>query len=306
MLKESSIPVYLFIGLLITLSIVFRSNQHPPVHSNQQTQQVSINSFSKIEVVKIPDATSFAGEIVPLHSFDVKERLDRELLVNTYWHSNTLQLFKLAARYFPTIERILEEQCVPDDFKYLALAESGLRSVISPSNAVGFWQCLESAGKENGLEINKDIDERYDIEQSTLAACRYLKRSYEEFGSWTLAAASYNMGKARVRKTISEQKVDSYYDLHMNDETSRYVFRIIALREIFDNPEQYGFYINKKDMYKPIPFKTITVENDINDLATFALENGSNYKTLRLMNPWIRQPHLKVKKGKSYQIKLPV
>ncbi|HXH20225.1 MAG TPA: lytic transglycosylase domain-containing protein, partial [Chitinophagales bacterium] len=190
-------------------------------------------------------------------------------------------------------------------FKYMALAESGLRNVISPSNAVGFWQIVESSGRELGLEVNNVVDERYHIGLSTAAACKYLKASHDEFGSWTLAAASYNMGRHRLKRIIREQKVNSYYDLFLNDETSRYVFRILALKQILENAEKYGFYLSGKDLYEPIPCRTVPVENDIDDLAAFALENGTNYKTLKILNPWLRQPYLKVKPGKTYSIQLP-
>lgn len=306
MFQKSSVPIYLFIALMISLSVIFRASNDTPAAASQAQQTASNSAFTKIEAIKLPEKIAFSNEQVPLASFDVRERLDRELLVNTYWHSNTLQLFKLASRYFPTIEKILKEEGVPDDFKYLALAESGLRNVISPSNAAGFWQFLESAGKEHGLEINSTVDERYNIELSTRAACKYLKKSHDEFGSWTLAAASYNMGKTRLRKTISEQKMDSYYDLFMNDETSRYVFRILALKEIVSNPKKYGFYMDKNDFYEPLQTRAVTVNENIEDLAAFAIQYGTNYKTLKLLNPWMRQPYLKVKKGKSYSVQLPV
>lgn len=306
MRPKSSVPVFLFIALMISLSIIFRANNDAPATTTPAPQNTSGNTFSKIEAIKLPEKIAFANEQAPLTSFDVRERLDRELLVNTYWHSNTLQLFKLASRHFPAIEKILKEQGVPEDFKYLALAESGLRNVISPSDAAGFWQFLESAGKEHGLEVNNVVDERYNIELSTLAACKYLKKSHEEFGSWTLAAASYNIGKNRLRKIIGEQKVDSYYDLFMNDETSRYVFRVLALKEIISNPKKYGFYLDKADYYEPLQTRAVTVNEDIEDLAAFAIQYGTNYKTLKLLNPWMRQPYLKVKKGKSYSVQLPV
>ncbi len=302
MSHRSSKPVLLFVGLMISLSIIFRSNQQAPIPEPSKQEPASL----KFGAVEIPYQVEFAGESVPLSSYDVKERLDRELLVNTYWHSNTLQLFKLASRWMPLIEQVLEENCVPDDFKYAALAESGLRNVISPADAAGFWQFVESAGKESGLEINNVVDERYDIELSTQAACKYLNKAYDEFGNWTLAAASYNMGKSRLKKIMEQQKGDSYYDLYLNDETSRYVFRIIALKEIFNDPEKFGFSIKQEDLYNPIQFRTIEVENNIDDLAAFAIENGTNYKTLKLLNPWLKQTYLKVKRGKVYSIRLPI
>jgi len=304
MFNKSSLPVYAFIGAVICLSVVFLANQNTASPSPAPVN-ISYTIQSKVKGVPIPDVLEFACEEVPVSTFDVRERLDRELLVNTYWQSSTVQLFKLAARYFPQIEAILKEHGVPEDFKFMALAESGLRNVISPNNAAGFWQILPNSGKELGLEVNSMVDERYHIELSTAAACRYLKKAHDDFGSWTLAAASYNMGRHRLKKVMREQQVDSYYDLYLNDETSRYVFRIIAMKLIFQNPAVYGFYIEDKHLYEPIPYKTITITRNVDDLTAFAIENGTNYKTLKLLNPWLKQPCLKVKKGKTYEVKLP-
>lgn len=265
------------------------------------------NIFESIKFAptRVPDAPTFAGEKMPVDIYDVKERLDREILVNTYWHSNTFQNFKNAYRYFPIIEKILKEEGVPDDFKYLALAESGLRNVVSPSNAVGVWQFLKDTGIQFGLEVNDVVDERYHLEKSTRAACKYLKQAKEQFGSWTLAAASYNVGQARIRKSIAEQKVNSYYDLYLNEETSRYVFRIVALKELFNNPQKYGFYFTEEDMYQPLKYTVVKVDTSIVNLVDFALENNTNYKTLKLHNPWMRQQRLDNKTGKVYEIKIP-
>jgi hypothetical protein len=265
----------------------------------------SVFDAIKFAPTRVPTSPSFAGEKVPVNIYDVKERLDREILVNTYWHSNTFQNFKNAYRYFPTIEKILKEEGVPDDFKYLALAESGLRNVVSPSNAVGVWQFLKDTGIQFGLEVNDVVDERYHLEKSTRAACKYLKQAKEQFGSWTLAAASYNVGQARVRKSIAEQKVSSYYDLHLNEETSRYVFRIVALKELFNDPQKYGFYFTEEDMYQPLNYKTVKVDTAITDLVEFAIENKINYKALKLHNPWMRQQRLDNKSGKVYEINIP-
>jgi len=259
----------------------------------------------KFTPVKLPSEIVFANEPMPLQTEDVKERFDRELLVNTYWHSNTFQLFKNAYRHFPVIEKILKEEGVPDDFKYLALAESGLKNVISPSNAVGVWQFLEETGKVYGLEVNSNVDERYHLEKSTRAACKYLKEAKEEFGSWTLAAASYNIGQGRLKRIVEEQKMNSYYDLYLNEETGRYIFRITALKEVFNNPQKYGFYFTEDDLYQPMEFKTVQVDTTLPNLVDFALENKANYKTLKLLNPWLRQPKLENKTRKVYEIKIP-
>ena len=193
-----------------------------------------------------PDSVSFAGERVPLEYFDVKEALDRELHVNTYWQSQTIFMIKRANRYFPEIEAILKEEGVPDDFKYMAMAESGLTNSVSPSNAAGFWQFLKKTSEENGLQVNSEIDERFNIEKSTHAACKFLKNAYAKYGNWTMAAASYNMGKQGLSKQEDFQKEDNYYNLALNEETSRYIFRILAFKLVIKNPELYGFHLTKK------------------------------------------------------------
>jgi hypothetical protein len=259
----------------------------------------------KILPVKLPKYVDFAGEVVPLDIFDVRERLDREMTVNAYWHSNSLAMFKLKNRSFPVIERILKEEGLPEDFKYLALAESGLKNVVSPSKAAGVWQFLEGTGKNFGLEVNDEVDERYHLEKATRAACKYLIKTKEEFGSWALAAASYNMGTSGLRRMINGQQVNNYFDLYLNEETSRYVFRIIALKEIFNSPQQYGFYLESEDLYDAIPTRTVVVDTTVNDLPTFAIEQGTNYKMVKLLNPWLRSDKLTNTLGKKYRIDLP-
>jgi membrane-bound lytic murein transglycosylase D len=240
-----------------------------------------------------------------MHISDVKERLDKELQINTYLHSNTIFLIKRAARWLPQIEEILKKNGVPEDFKYLPLIESNLMNVVSPKDAVGFWQILKTSGKEFGLEITDQVDERYDPLKATEAACKYLKQAYGRFGNWTLVAASYNRGMSGMRRAIDDQHVDSYYDLYLNDETSRYVFRILAIKEIINNPEKYGFRINPRHLYEEEPIRYVEVTSDIKDLVQFARDNGTNYKLLKRHNPWLRDDRLNVKKGKQYQIALP-
>lgn len=302
---KKSIPIFLSLLAVILLSVILKSSIEIKQAGDQEIKKPE-NLEVEIHAVHVPKELTFAGEPVPVSIFDVKERLDRELLVNTYWHSNSLQFFKLAHRWFPLIENILAEEGIPDDFKYLALVESGLRDVISGKNAAGFWQFLKGTGKEYGLEINNNVDERYNIEKSTRAACKYLNKAYRDLGDWTLTAASYNMGRPRLKKLMQEQNVTSYYDLYLNDETSRYVFRIIAVKEIFAEPEKYGFHLNKEDLYKPIPYTTITINHNINDLSTFATELCTNYKTLKLLNPWLRQKNLQNPSRKTYNIKVPI
>jgi membrane-bound lytic murein transglycosylase D len=253
----------------------------------------------------LPKAISFANEAVPLELPDVRERLDRELHINTYWHNNTIFLMKRANRWLPQIEAILEQHNVPSDFKYLPLIESGLLNDISPKNAVGFWQILRDSGKELGLEVDKDVDERYDPIKSTHAACKYLNTAYKKFGSWTLAAASYNRGMSGLDKALKNQQVENYYDLHMNDETSRYVFRILAIKEIIENPARYGFKLDPRHLYEEEPVRYVVVEENIKDLISWSKEQGVNYKILKRYNPWLRSESLSVRRGKSYQIAIP-
>jgi membrane-bound lytic murein transglycosylase D len=252
----------------------------------------------------IPEELNFAGEPVPIDNFEVLERFDRELLVNTYWQSQTLLFFKRANRWFPVIEPVLAEQGVPDDFKYLALIESGLMNVISPANAAGYWQILPATGRELGLEVNTEIDERYHVEKSTIAACRFLKDAYARYNSWTLAAAAYNMGRAGLNRQLTNQKMGSYYDLWLNEETSRYVFRILAIKTIFENPKGHGFHFREQDLYPPLEYYTVTVNSTIDDLVAFAHSHQITYKELRTLNPWLRRTSLPNRSGKEYEIKI--
>jgi len=270
----------------------------------ERQYQVEDGPFPAISL-NVPEDLSFAGEPVPLHIPDVYERLDKELQINTYFHSNTIFLMKRANRWLPQIEKILKEHDVPDDFKYLPLIESNLLNDVSPKDAVGYWQILKDAGKENGLEINNQVDERYDPLKATEAACRYLQRAYRKFGSWTLVAASYNRGMGGIERALENQKVDSYYDLYLNEETSRYVFRILAIKEIVENPLKYGFKVSPRHLYKEEPLRYIEVDESIKDLVNFAREHNTNYKLIKRHNPWLRDESLTVKKGKQYRIALP-
>ncbi|MEX1238080.1 MAG: lytic transglycosylase domain-containing protein, partial [Cyclobacteriaceae bacterium] len=228
-----------------------------------------------------------------------------ELQINTYFHSNTLFLMKRANRWLPQIEKILKEHDIPEDFKYLPLIESGLLNDISPKNAVGYWQILKSAGKENGLEITDEVDQRYDPLKATEAACKYIKQAYRKFGNWTLVAASYNRGMGGLGRAIENQQVDSYYDLYLNEETSRYVFRILAIKEIVQNPLRYGFRVDAKHLYEEEPLRYIEVDESIRDLVTFAKQQNTNYKLIKRHNPWLRDDRLTVKKGRQYRIAIP-
>ncbi|MEI6506856.1 MAG: transglycosylase SLT domain-containing protein [Bacteroidota bacterium] len=268
-------------------------------------QQKEFENYYRIYALSIPDNLSFAGEKVPLSDFDVKERYDRELLTNVYWQSQTLLMLKRTNRFFPTIEIILAENKIPEDYKYLALAESGLQNVVSPAGAAGFWQMLDKTAKNYGLEITDEVDERYHLEKSTEAACKYFKEAYGVFNDWALVAASYNMGIDGVKRQLQSQGVNNYYDLYLNTETSRYVLRAIALKEVMGHPTKFGFNFNRKQLYDFIPTIKVKVTSTIPDLAKYALDNGANYKLLKLLNPWLRKPTLTITDGKVYYISLP-
>lgn len=268
--------------------------------SNQQLFNEKYYVFS----LGTPKNLSFAGEKVPVDQFDVRERMDRELLLNTYWQSQTMLYHKRANRWFPVIAPILKRNGIPEDFKYLALAESGFTHVTSPAGAVGYWQFLEATAKSYGLEVNDEVDERYNVEKSTEAACKYFKESYALLGSWTLVAASYNMGIGGVRKQVDKQRVKSYYDLLLNDETFRYLFRILALKEIVSHPTSYGYHFKKSDLYAPYEYSVVTVDSSIGNLVDLAQRYNLNYKHLKLLNPWLRANSLTNKIHKTYTIKL--
>lgn len=254
----------------------------------------------------LPEKLAFAGEPVPLTLPDVRERFDKELHINTYWHNNTIFLIKRANRWLPQIQEILRKHNIPDDFKYIPLVETGLLNDVSPKDAVGFWQLLSTSGKELGLEITDQVDERYDPLKATEAACAYLLKAHAKFGNWTLVAASYNRGMGGVERALADQQVESYYDLYLNTETSRYVFRILACKEIIENPLRYGFKINPRHLYQEEDVRYVTVTESIPDLVAFARQEKINYKLLKRHNPWLREDKLTVKKGKTYRIAIPV
>jgi membrane-bound lytic murein transglycosylase D len=266
-----------------------------------------IESQAEYTSAEIPASVSFAGERMPLERFDIKESLDRELLSNAYFHSQTIRYIKLAPRYFPIIEPILKEKGIPEDFKYLAVAESGFNpNAISSARAVGFWQFMKGTATDYGLEVNGLVDERYHIEKSTYAACKYLLDSYKKFGNWTSVAASYNRGMAGVRKQMTRQKTDNYYDLLLTTETARYVYRIVAIKLILENPEQYNFVIADEDKYPVIKTKDVEITGKVESFADFAKKQGTNYKLLKYFNPWLRDNYLSNSKGKKYLVKIPV
>lgn len=264
----------------------------------------SVSEFKNTEetIVKTLD---FCGEKVPMHIADVQERYDRELTINRNLHASTELVIKRANRMFPVMEPILKKYGVPDDFKYLAVIESRLENAVSPAGARGVWQFMPATAKEYGLEVNEIIDERYHLEKATEAACKYLLDAKKRFGSWTMAAASYNGGMAGMTRQMDRQKATDYYDLLFIEETSRYVFRILALKEIMRNPEKYGYNIPQNELYKPIKTKKISVSTSVENLADWSIEQGINYKVLKIHNPWLRDISLKNTSGKNYQIEIP-
>ena len=254
----------------------------------------------------LPKELSFAGENVPLSRWDVKERLDRELLFNFYSPANVLFLKKLSNRYFPTISERLKVHGVPDDFKYLCVAESNLLSgATSRAGAKGFWQFMDGTAPGYGLTSNDQVDERSDIYKSTDAACKYLKQAYAKFGNWTAAAASYNCGMGGYNGQATYQQTYNYYDLLLPEETNRYIFRILALKHLLGNSEQLGFVVENDDLYHEIPFREVQVTSSMPNLAQFAINNGTTFKILRQMNPWLKGRALTVSGGKTYTLKLP-
>lgn len=297
-------PKFLLMAILLGVCIfLIQAVQEAP--TDAIVERKMINDYN-VYAIPLPDKMDFAGESVPLDNPDIRERMDRELLVNTYWQSNGLLLFKRANKYFPIIEPLLKEYGIPDDFKYLAVAESGLENNRSPAGAAGFWHFMKGTGKEYGLEINEYVDERYNVEIATRVAAEYLIKAKDRFGSWTLAAAAYNAGSAGISNQQNrQQSTNSYYDLLLNDETSRYVFRILALKEILSNPKKYGFNFRESDLYTNIPTYKVKVDTAVTNFASFAEGFEINYKILKIHNPWLRDNYLKNSSGKEYFIEIP-
>lgn len=267
--------------------------------------QRRFNESYAIFSLNLPTDLSFCGEKVPMELLDVRERLDRELLVNTYWQSNSLLAHKRANRWFPIIEEILRREGLPDDLKYIPLVESGFTNVTSPAGAVGFWQFMKPTAEAHGLEVNAEVDERYNVVKSTEAACHFLKEAYGRYGSWAMAAACYNLGRGNLDKQVDRQKENDYFNLLLPEETSRYVFRILAMKAVISDPERYGFHLRPKDLYPPYRTRSIELKPPVDNLNDLAVANGTNYKTLKLLNPWLRDNVLKGRTGKTYTVLLP-
>ena len=293
-----------FLSLLCVLiiTVLFYNG----INKSETDPITSTHKTYNIKALKFPENLNLAGERVPLEKNDIRERMDRELLVNTYWQSNGLLLIKRANKYFPILEPLLKKYGLPDDFKYLALAESAFIDETSSAGAAGIWHFMKSTGKEYGLEINSNVDERYNIEKATKVAAEYLIKSKQSFNSWTLAAASYNAGNYGISKRLKTQQVDNYYDAKLPNETERYIFRIIALKEVISNPLKYGFSFDQEDLYTMPKTKTITVDTTIVNIASFAKTLGISYKELKIHNSWLRENKLNNKSRKVYEIKIPI
>ncbi|HIA37734.1 MAG TPA: lytic transglycosylase domain-containing protein [Flavobacteriales bacterium] len=294
-----------FIGLGLLL-VIFRlfSFSSAQLEEKIDFHKQFIDDYG-IYALDLPNQIDFCGEKMPMNDLNLEERLDKELLSNTYFQSNTMLYFKKASRWFPVIEPILKENGIPDDFKYLPLVESNLSNVVSPAGATGYWQLMKSTAKQFNLEVNDVVDERYNMVLSTRAACRYLKNSYAEFNNWTLCAAAYNMGIDGIKKQLKRQKATNYYDLYLNSETSRYVFRLLAIKEIMTNPENYGYHFREEHLYPKIKYSTLMVDTPINNIAEFAKTQNVNYRIIKIHNPWLRKNYLTNKTRKNYKILVP-
>lgn len=295
------IPLTIVITTLIIVLVVFLSADNILKTESEKPKVLSMTAS-----IAIPESMEFAGEKITFDRYDKRERMDRELNSFTYFHSTTLLLFKRANRFFPIIEPILQQEGVPDDLKYLAVIESNLDPrAVSPARAAGLWQFLQTTAKQYGLETRTDVDERYHVQKSTVAACRYLKEAYQKHGSWSGAALSYNGGQARITKGIADQQVSDPLDLWLVEETSRYYYRMLAIKQIFENPQQYGFVIKPEHLYKPMQFKEVQVSSPIPDLVSFAKQHKVTYAQMKDFNSWLRNTSLSNPSGKTYTLLIP-
>jgi len=307
MKKTNYLLLFFGAGFLVMMGLfLLSSTRETSLNGKINNLEQELYTLSQTSSIPIPDQVDFCGEKIDLNRLDLRERFDREINTFAYLHSTTMLYLKRANRFFPIIEPILKKNGIPDDFKYLCLIESNLDiRALSPANAAGFWQFMESTGKDYGLEINSEVDERYNIEKATDAACQYLKNAYSKYGSWVNVAVSYNSGMAKLSAALNTQQVNSALDLLLVSESSRYLFRIIAIKQLFENPYLYGFVLKKEDLYPSVPVQGITITETIDNLAVFSQQYGLNYMLLKEYNPWLRDNKLTVRPGKTYIIAIP-
>jgi len=296
----STIAIVLSVVAIVSQIFIFATSHRSEDEEYTEILRENFHNFA----IPMPKSVTFCGEKVPIENTFVREALDRELSSISYQHTSTFLILKRAYRYFPQIEKILQQQKVPEDLKYLAVAESSLNNAVSPAKAEGFWQFIPQTAKQYGLIVNSEYDERYDVEKSAIAACKYLRGSYSRLGSWTLACASYNCGEAGLKNRMNEQKVNNYWHLALNNETARYVYRIIAYKIIMQNPQAYGYYLRYIDCHQPLEYDTISIDTTINDFYTFAKQIGTEYKYFRKANPQLQAKKLTNKEGKKYTFKI--
>lgn len=300
-LKTTALTAAAALCLGVSLPMLVGNGEFRPERDSVKSQVPSYTA-----PLRVPQSIDFAGETIALDRYDLRERLDRELMAFTYMHSSTMLTLKRANRYFPVIEPILREEGLPDDMKYLAVIESSLNpQARSGAGAAGMWQFMKGTARDFGLEVNDNIDERYHIEKSTRAACQYLKQAYEKYGSWLCVAASYNAGQGRISQQLQKQGVTRAVDLWLVEETARYMFRLLAAKSVLSHPQQYGFLLKRRDLYPPIPYTTDTVTTGIADLAAYARDKGITYAQLKDANPWLRDNFLQNKSGRTYVLKIP-
>jgi hypothetical protein len=299
-MKSNRVLLLLNLLLLAALGTFFVSSFKGDGPSGNAPEQ-------RVRSINLDKEFDFCGEKLPMDNWDVRQRLDAELLRNVYFHSQTILALKRANALFPTIVPILKEEGVPEDLKYLAVAESALSNAVSPAGARGVWQFMKSAADGYGLEVSGEVDERYHLEKATRAACKYLKKEKERLGSWTLAAAAYNGGPGRIAEEMAIQRANSFYELNLAaDETMRYPFRIVAIKEVMEHPEQYEYTVEQEHLYPALnDFKTVEVRGAVANWGDFARQHGTHYRMLKLYNPWLIDNKLTNKAGKTYQIKIP-